>query len=31
MEEITEQKGILFDPDVVDASLHLLTENTIVL
>ena len=31
VDEITDKKGVLFDPDVVDASLRLLTEEKIVL
>ena len=31
MDEITEQKGVLFDPNVVDVSLRLLTEKRIIL
>lgn len=31
MDEICVQRGILFDPDVVDASMRLLSENRIIL
>ena len=31
MEEITAQRGVLYDPDVVDVSLRLLTEKKVVL
>jgi len=31
MEELSEQKGILFDPDVVDVSMRLLDEKKIIL
>ena len=31
MEEITAQRDVLYDPDVVDVSLRLLTEKKVVL